>query len=124
MSLNTAGTILLAATVTAAALTQATYVRAASKYDGNWSVVIVTETGTCDRSYRYPIRIANGTLVNAGSSAIRITGSVRDNGAITVTLSNGDKDATGSGRLSPTTGTGSWRGGACAGTWEAERRSG
>jgi hypothetical protein len=96
----------------------------APNYDGLWSVVIVTETGTCDRSYRYPIRIANGTLVNAGSSAISITGTVRDNGAITVTLSNGGKDATGSGRLSPTTGTGSWRGGACAGTWEAERRSG
>jgi hypothetical protein len=108
----------------AAVLVAAVPATSAPNYDGLWSVVIVTETGTCDRSYRYPIRIANGTLVNAGSSAISITGSVRDNGAITVTLRNGGKDATGSGRLSPTTGTGSWQGGACAGTWEAERRSG
>jgi len=96
----------------------------APNYDGMWSVVIVTEEGTCDRAFRYPIRIANGTLVNAGNSAISITGSVRENGSIIVTLSEGGKDATGSGRLSTTTGAGSWRGGACAGTWEAERRSG
>ena len=96
----------------------------APNHDGLWSVVIVTEKGTCDRAFRYPIRIANGTLVNAGNSAISITGSVRENGLISVTLSNGGKDATGSGRLSATTGAGSWRGGACAGTWEAERRSG
>jgi hypothetical protein len=93
-------------------------------YDGLWSVVIVTETGTCDRAYRYPVRIANGTLVNAGNSAVSITGSVRDNGAIIVTLSSGHKDATASGRLSGTTGAGSWRGRDCAGTWEAERRGG
>ena len=43
MILNAAGTILLAATVTAAALTQATYVRAAGKYDGTWSVVVYTK---------------------------------------------------------------------------------
>ena len=45
---NTAATILLTATVTAAALTQATYVRAATKFDGNWSVVVVTRNGPCD----------------------------------------------------------------------------
>lgn len=98
--------------------------KSAPGYDGLWSVVIVTEKGTCDRAYRYPIRISNGALVNAGSSAINITGKVRDNGAITVTLSDGRKDATGSGQLSGTTGAGSWTTGDCAGTWEAERRSG
>ena len=57
---NTAGTILLAATVTAAALTQATYVRAASKYDGNWSVVVYTRSGPCDPAYRFSGQIVNG----------------------------------------------------------------
>jgi len=94
----------------------------APTYDGLWSVVIVTETGTCDRAYRYPIRISNGALVNAGNSAMSITGSVRDNGSIIATLSNGSNDATAFGRLSGMTGAGSWHGGDCAGTWEAERR--
>ena len=39
---------------------------ATPNYDGLWSVVIVTEKGTCDRAYRYPVRIANGALVNDG----------------------------------------------------------
>ena len=95
----------------------------APSYDGLWSVVIVTEKGTCDRTYRYPVRISNGSLINAGDSAISITVNVRDNGSITVTVSSGSKNATGSGRLSGTAGAGSWSGGDCAGTWEAERRS-
>ena len=49
---HTAGTILFVATVAAAALTQATYVRAASKYDGAWSIVIVTRTGPRNQAYR------------------------------------------------------------------------
>jgi hypothetical protein len=94
----------------------------APSYDGLWSVVIVTEKGSCDRAYRYPIRISNGAMVNEGSSPAAITGKVAGNGAVTVTVSTGNKSATGSGRLSGTIGTGSWKGGDCAGTWEAERR--
>jgi hypothetical protein len=95
----------------------------APSFDGLWSVVVITDKGACDRAYRYPIRISNGTLVNAGNDAFVITGKVGANGAVTVTVSHGDKSATGSGRLSRDAGAGSWRGGDCAGTWEAERRS-
>jgi hypothetical protein len=95
---------------------------AATSYDGLWSVVIVTEKGTCDRTYRYPVRISNASLVNAGDSAVSIKGSVQGNGSLTVTVSDGSKNVIGSGRLSGTAGAGSWSGGDCAGTWEAERR--
>ena len=91
-------------------------------YDGLWSVVIVTEKGACDRAYRYPIRIRNGALVAEGSSPATINGKVASNGQVTVTVSAGNKSATGSGRLSGAAGTGSWHGGECSGTWEAERR--
>jgi hypothetical protein len=37
-------------------------------------------------------------------------------------VSAGNKRATGSGRLSSAAGSGSWTGGECSGTWEAERR--
>jgi hypothetical protein len=94
----------------------------APNFDGLWSVVIVTQKGTCDRAYRYPIRIANGVVLNEGSSIAFISGRVSPNGVVTVTVTSGDKSATGSGRLSGTVGSGSWRGGECSGTWEAERR--
>ena len=92
------------------------------RYDGLWSVSIVTEKGDCDRGYRYPVRISNGTLANAGDTAITITGKVAGRGAITVTVSTGGRSATGSGRLAGKVGMGSWRGGSCSGSWSAERR--
>ena len=94
----------------------------APSYDGLWSVVIITNSGSCDRAYRYPIRIAGGNLLNEGSSPVTINGRVGGNGSVTVTVSAAGKSASGSGRLNRTEGAGSWRGGDCAGTWEAERR--
>ncbi len=93
-------------------------------YDGVWSVVILTKTGICDTSYRYPIRITNGTIGNAGNTSVNITGKVGKNGALVVTVNTGDKSATGTGRLTGKTGSGSWSGGngACEGVWQAERR--
>ena len=31
-------------------------------FDGNWSVLIVTNSGPCDRGYRYGLSIRNGFL--------------------------------------------------------------
>jgi hypothetical protein len=107
------------ATLAASATSNATPPR----YDGIWSVSIVTEKGDCDRGYRYPVRISNGILANGGSDPFTITGNVTSSGAIVVTVSTGAKSATGSGRLAGDGGAGRWQGGACSGTWSAERRS-
>jgi len=113
---------LIAASTAFAAFAASTSV-AAPAYDGLWSVLIVTDKGTCDRGYRYPIRIANGVLANAGDTAFTITGKVAPTGAINVTVSHGSSSASGSGHLAGNNGEGSWHGGDCSGTWSAERRS-
>ncbi len=94
-------------------------------FDGNWSVLIVTEKGTCDRAYRYPVRIQNGSVGYAGSASFTVSGKVGDKGAVTVTVARGSQSATGQGRLSSTDGGGRWTAasGECSGTWTAERRS-
>jgi hypothetical protein len=94
-------------------------------FDGNWSVLIVTEKGTCDRAYRYPVRISGGAVGYAGQASFNVTGRVGANGAVTVTVSRGDQSASGSGMLSSTDGSGRWRtaSGECSGSWTAERRS-
>jgi hypothetical protein len=92
------------------------------RYDGLWSVSIVTQKGDCDPGYRYPVRITNGTLFNAGDSNFTVSGKVGATGAITVTVSAAGKSATGSGRLAGDAGGGLWAGGSCSGTWTAERR--
>jgi len=98
---------------------------AVPNFDGVWSVVIVTQQGICDASYRYPIRITKGNLLNAGNAQVTITGKVEKNGAVVVNVAAGDKMATGTGRLAGKAGAGSWSGGngACSGIWQAERRS-
>ena len=122
---RTRGVFVVAALAGAAALPALSPAEAVPGYDGVWSVVIITKEGICDPSYRYPIRITNGNLGNAGTATVSISGKVGKNGAITVNVSTGDKTATGTGRLAGSHGTGSWSGGngACSGVWQAERRS-
>jgi hypothetical protein len=95
----------------------------APSYDGVWSVVIITNSGSCDRAYRYPVRIENGAVLNDGASLATVRGKVASNGAVTVVVSGGGKTAQGAGRLSGKLGKGSWRGGDCAGVWQAEKRN-
>ena len=119
------GLALLAALSAAATLAAVRSADAVPGYDGVWSVVIITKEGICDPSYRYPIRITNGSLGNAGTATVNITGNVGKNGAEVVNVSAGDKTATGTGHLAGKSGGGSWSGGngACKGVWQAERRS-
>ena len=94
-------------------------------FDGGWSVLIVTEKGTCDRAYRYPVKISNGSVGYAGSASFTVSGQVNANGSVTVTVARGNQSATGTGTLSGSDGAGRWSAasGECSGTWTAERRT-
>jgi len=100
-------------------------IASAKSFDGVFSDPAATEKGTCDRAYRYPVKIENGSVGYAGSASFNVTGKVGQNGAVTVTVSRGDKSATGTGRMSATDGSGIWTAatGECSGTWTAERRA-
>jgi hypothetical protein len=95
-------------------------------FDGDWSVVIMTQRGGCDRAYRYGVRIANGDVLYDGGGPVDLQGHVFSNGSVRVRVSGAGQEAEGQGRLSRTVGTGTWSGqgslGSCAGTWQAERR--
>lgn len=101
---------------------------AAPRYEGAWSVLVVTETGTCDRAYRYPVRVENGAVRYVGEAGIDLSGQVASNGTVKVTIRRGEQSATGSGRLSADGGSGTWSGSSptsqCSGSWQAERRAG
>jgi hypothetical protein len=97
---------------------------ARTPYDGDWSVIIVTQTGACDPSYRIGVQIARGAVDGGGIAAVQ--GQVTSRGNVKVTVRSGSQWAYGSGFLSKNHGGGVWRGqgnsGACRGTWLAERR--
>jgi hypothetical protein len=94
-------------------------------YDGNWSVLIVTERGDCDRAYRYGVLIRNGGVYNEGG-AVNLSGRVAANGNVSVNVQSSNAAASGSGRLGRNTGQGRWNGysgqSRCSGYWTAERR--
>ena len=95
-------------------------------FDGQWSVLIVTERGTCDRAYRYGVTIRSGNVLYDGG-AVRLSGRVASNGSVQVRVSSGNAFANGTGRLNRNAGRGSWSGQSggsrCSGYWTAERRS-
>ena len=100
-------------------------VRRGGPFDGLWSVSIITRSGPCDASYRYPARIVGGRVTQADNDfSYQISGAVNASGGITVAVSKAGGSATGYGRLSGSRGGGTWRtdGGQCAGSWSAARR--
>ncbi len=101
-----------------------TYARS-SGYDGLWTVLIHTQAGPCDPTYRYPARIVHGLVRQADNDFnYQISGGVVSSGAIAVTVSKGGQSATGYGRLHGRSGGGRWSAGGntCYGTWSAARR--
>jgi hypothetical protein len=109
----------------ASALTPA-LAAARTPFDGQWSVLIVTNSGPCDRAYRYGLAIRDGDVIYQGSASVNVAGSVAKNGLVKVRVWAGQQGASGSGKLSRTDGSGTWQGtgsmGSCSGVWTAERR--
>jgi hypothetical protein len=97
-----------------------------ASFDGRWSVVIITDAGTCDRSYRYGLVVSRGRISYDGDSGVMISGGVDRGGRVSVSLRYGQSAAQGSGRLSRSGGEGRWQGASsgarCSGRWLAERR--
>ena len=94
------------------------------RFDGNWSVQVLTEKGGCDR-YRYPVIIENGRARYGGPESFDVNGQVRPNGSVTATISRGQDRAHVRGQLSGDAGSGTWTTSgsrACSGSWNAEKR--
>src|SRR6185436_5908564 len=93
---------------------------AGTTFDGNWSVLIVTNSGPCDRAYRYGLSIRNGRVFYEGSAAVNVDGRVAPNGRVQVRVWAGSQSASGTGRLASTYGSGMWQGtgsgSSCAGS--------
>jgi hypothetical protein len=94
-------------------------------YDGDWSVLIATNSGPCGPSYRYGVRIADGMVIYDGGM-VSLQGRVTPKGSVRVNVQSGGQSANGYGRLTKNRGGGVWKGqgasGTCRGTWVAERR--
>ena len=108
----------IATTVALFAATALATAASATTFDGEWSVHIASSSSTCGNGQTVSIGINNGQV---SSSMVQASGRVAEAGSISVMLVSGVKRATGFGRLSGTSGSGTWRGPMCSGTWTASR---
>ncbi len=94
---------------------------AAASFDGQWNVQIASSNSVCcPNGTTVAIGINNGR-VESNNAMVTASGHVADAGIINVTLTSGIKRAVGSGHLTATSGSGTWRGALCSGTWTAQR---
>lgn len=112
------GTIFIGSVLTAAFLGAAPAL-AQSPYDGLWNVTIVTKTGSCEPTARYPLTVNDGKVSAAGAD---VTGSIGREGMVRVSIGG----AYANGRLNGNVGSGKWNGASsgipCSGRWEASRQ--
>ena len=93
---------------------------AANTFDGQWNVQIASTNSACTNGASVAIGISNGQVAS-NTASVSASGRVADAGVISVTLSSGIKRAVGYGRLSGSSGSGTWRAALCSGTWTAQR---
>src|SRR5690349_2024047 len=61
-----------------------------TNFDGNWSVVINTTQGACERAFRFGIQIRDGQVLYDGGS-VSMVGRVAPNGTVRVRVAAGDQ---------------------------------
>jgi hypothetical protein len=93
---------------------------AAATFDGSWDVQIASTKVACPNGTVVSIGINNGRVAS-NNAMVTASGRVADAGSISVTLTSGIKRAVGFGHLTRTSGSGTWRGALCSGTWTAQR---
>ena len=103
-----------------ALLLAATPASAAAPFDGSWNVKIMTQHGSCDSGATVPIRVDNGTI-GSDLAIVKVSGQIASNGNLNVTVGHGVEHASGVGRLTNNTGSGTWKGGLCSGIWTAQK---
>ena len=112
--------ILFAASLAIADLAVAAPAAASASFDGQWSVQIASSSTACTNGASVSIGISY-SQVASNTASVSASGRVAEAGVINVTLSSGIKRAVGYGRLSGSSGSGTWRAAACSGTWTAQR---
>lgn len=125
IALSLAGSLLAASVLLATGFDGGA--KAGAAFDGTWKVVIITQSGSCDPAYTYPVRVSGGRVSYAGEGSFEISGHVADGGGVNVAIARGEQRASASGRLTASAGSGQWSGKssatACSGRWEASRMS-
>lgn len=122
--MNNVFSMITYAAIAASSLTLASTASATgSNFDGQWDLQFVTQAGSCDPSYNFRVNISRGVITHP--NLVRFKGNVSRGGSTRASVQVGDKFASGAGKLTRTSGGGSWNGRSggfrCSGHWTAQR---
>ena len=114
----------VALTLSAGAILSGSALAEPAKFDGTWSVSLVSSGGLCGSGASSTLMVQNGS-VRAGGSGVSVSGQVGSSGSVSLALQKSGVQGTASGRLSGSSGSGSWSVSSlgCSGRWTAQRRT-
>jgi hypothetical protein len=119
MRLNRINTLFMSSIILGAGAISVLPAASAEPYDGLWNVTIVTKSGSCEPTARYPLTVTDGRITAPGAD---VSGKVGPQGLVKVSIGA----AYANGQLSGNTGSGKWNGASggvpCSGRWEASRQ--
>lgn len=94
----------------------------AAPFDGRWSVLVITDRGTCD-VYRWNLGVRGGRVTGMEQQAAKASGRISNGGRVNLTFRRGRDVLRARGRLRGAYGNGTWVSASrkCAGRWRAER---
>ena len=112
----------------AGALLSAQALAEPADYNGTWSVQLVSESGSCDRSANYTIAVEDGRvryLPSGNEARVSVSGQVGPGGNVSIGVRQGLGSADAYGRLGAGSGSGTWKVSmlGCSGRWTAQRRT-
>ena len=119
-AMNFSKAISIGRVIVAAAIISSAPAFASTGYDGHWNVQISSSRPNCPSGANFAIAIEKGQVASTGGM-FNASGKVADTGNISVVLSSGIRRANGLGHLSAASGSGTWHGDLCSGTWTASR---
>lgn len=97
---------------------------AANRYDGTWSVALVTERGNCDAAYSWSVAVSDGRI-DDNNFFVQSAGIVDGDGRVTFQLTHGSDRLAAAGAIQGATGSGTWQSptSRCSGHWSATKSS-
>ncbi len=97
-----------------------------TRYDGVYSVKIVTEAGAgpCEKAYQGSVTVANGRVTGISDPQASATGLIEDDGTVSLSFRENGQIAHVGGRISGRYGSGAWSSptAECGGVWRSERQ--
>ena len=97
---------------------------AQQQFNGSWSVEVIPQSGSCQRTHRFPVVIRDGQVRYGGTDGMAASGTVTSRGDIQGSIGAGSVQANVMGRLSGRSGSGTWvlaGGFSCSGQWRAAK---